>query len=116
MKKHIGLAAGLAALVLAAPASAAPTKEQVQATCNGEEVTINVSGGSSFWIGDSHYVLKSFSGTFTPAGGGPVETFTKTFGQKRGLTQTIRCTGSESSPFGTFTFDVTGVKVGPRKG
>jgi hypothetical protein len=101
-KTATGLAVGAAALTLAVPASAAPKKGQVfAAKCNGKPVTLLTSGGATFWVGDAHYVLVSLTLTF----GGESET--KTYGQKRGLTQRIRCTGGEDG----FRFEAIGARV-----
>jgi hypothetical protein len=105
----------LASTALVGPAAAAPPGaglETVTATCAGQEVTATVTAGASFWIGEQHYLLSSFTGTFTPVEGDP-ETFTKTYGQRQGLAAgEITCTGSEEVPGeGTFTFVVTAVPV-----
>jgi hypothetical protein len=104
----------LALTLLATPAVAAPPGgglETIPVTCDGQEVTVTVSGGASFWIEDQHYVLTSFTGTFTPAEGEP-ETFTKTYGQKTGLAGSeITCTATFEEAEGTFEIRVSAVAV-----
>lgn len=105
------------ALTLAAPALAAPPGKGLESfpvTCDGQEVVITVSAGSSFWVGDRHYVLTSFSATFTPVEGSP-ETFTQNYGNKTGLSGTrIACSASFEDPNGIFEVEVTAVAVPPR--
>jgi hypothetical protein len=118
MKKvRVALLALLSVAVFAAPAAAAPPGqglESFELTCDGTAVTATTSSGASFWIGDQHYVLTSFTGTFTPEEGTP-ETFTQTFGQKAGLAGSeITCSGTLVEPgVGTFTLTATGVAVPP---
>ena len=104
-------------VAVAAPATAAPPGkglETFEVMCGEQPATVTVSAGSSFWIGDQHYVLTSFTGTFTPEEGEP-ETFTQTFGAKRGLAgDEITCTATFVEPGeGTFTVVVTAVAVPP---
>ncbi|MEU4602484.1 hypothetical protein AB0F43_05850 [Kribbella sp. NPDC023972] len=117
MKARAAIASSLALLastVFVGTAAAAPPGaglETVQATCGGQEVTATVTAGATFWVGEQHYLLTSFTGTFTPVEGEP-ETFTKTYGQRQGLADEITCTGTEEVPGeGTFTFVVTAVPV-----
>ena len=113
-----GLVTVLTLLAVAVPALAAPPGnglEQIQGvTCNGEPVdVVTATNGTSFWIGEQHYTMTSFTGTFTPTGGDS-ETFSQSYGQKRGLAgPAITCTGSDTSPDGTFEFVVTAVPVPP---
>ncbi len=80
--------------------------------CGGTEVTVTVSSGASFWINGQHYLLTSFTGTFTPTGG-PPETETKTYGKRKGLKGAeITCSASFSDTQGTFDVTVTAVPVG----
>ncbi len=113
-KATLALAAAALLALGVGPAVGAPPAghfEQVEAVCNGTPVTATVTNGASFWIGETHYVVVSFTGTFTPVEGEP-ETFTQTFGQKRGLRDRITCTGSETEPgVGTFSFEVTAAAV-----
>jgi hypothetical protein len=113
-KLMLGLVALAAASVLVAPATGAPKGkglEQFPIMCGGTEVTVTVSSGASFWIGDQHYLLTSFTGTFT-ALDGSTETETKTYGTRKGLTGTpISCSASFSDPEGTFDVTVTAVPV-----
>ena len=107
------LAATSAALLVPAAAAGAPRGNGLDTTpavCAGQETVVTHSAGSTFWLGDDHYVITVFTGTFTPVGGEP-ETFTKTSGNKNGLGPTITCTGSESDASGTFAFEVTGALV-----
>jgi hypothetical protein len=107
-------------LVFAGPTAAAPPGkglESFHVTCDGGTHAIaTVSAGSAFWIGAQQYVLTSFSGTFTPEQGAP-ESFTQTFGQKKGLAGTlITCTGTFAEPgIGTLDFIATGVAVPPTR-
>lgn len=100
--------------VLAGSALAAPPGrglETVEVSCAGIATEVTVTGGSSFWIGDTHYVLVSFEGTFTPTEGEP-ESFVQRYGRKVGRGYVaISCTGSESDESGTFTFVAEGVAV-----
>ena len=110
---RVALLALLSVAVFAAPAAAAPPGQGLESfplTCDGT----TVSSGASFWMGDQHYVLTSFTGTFTPEGGRP-ETFTRTFGQKTGLAGSeITCSATFVEPgVGTFAIMATGVAVPP---
>jgi hypothetical protein len=91
MRKSRIAAAGVvvAALVSADPATAnAPQGNglgSIPATCTPQggvpaAVTLTVTSGASFWIGDQKYVLKTM--TFTNDG----DSFTKDSGNKNGLT------------------------------
>jgi hypothetical protein len=119
MKKvRVALLALLSVAVFAAPAAAAPPGqglESFELDCDGTTVTATTSSGASFWIGDQHYVLTSFTGTFTPEGGGTPETFTQTFGEKAGLAGSeITCNATFVEPGeGTFALTATGVAVPP---
>jgi len=98
----------LAAAVLISPATAAPNGkglEQFPVNCGGTEVTVTVSSGASFWINGQHYLLTSFTGTFT-ATDGSTETETKTYGKRKGLEGAV-ITCSASFPDTQGTFDVT---------
>jgi hypothetical protein len=107
----------LACTALAAPATAAPPGaglETVPVTCDDDQTTtVTVSAGASFWLGEQHYVLTSFAVTFTPAGGGDPEMFSKTYGQRRGLAgDEITCTATLEEPGeGTAVIVATGVPV-----
>lgn len=108
----------VAMLTLAGSAAAAPSGkglETFEVTCDGQEVTVTVSAGQSFWLGGQHYLIKAFTGTFTPEAGEP-ETFTQTYGEKKGLGDaTITCTATFVEPGeGSFTILVTAVAVPPR--
>jgi hypothetical protein len=114
---RVALLALVSVAVFAAPAAAAPPGqglESLPADCDGTATTVTASSGAAFWVGDQHYVLTSFTGTFTPEGGTP-ETFTKTFGQKTGQGGSeITCSGTVVEPGeGTFAFTATGVAVPP---
>jgi hypothetical protein len=79
-------------------------KEGEEWVCNGEDVVIFTAGRNG-WIGDTHYhaIEFSFEGTFTPAGGDPVEeSFERTWPSKGG--ETISCTQdiTETNEEGTF--------------
>ena len=105
----------VAMLALAGTAIAAPSGkglETLEVTCNGQDVMVTVSAGQSFWLGGQHYLIKSFTGTFTPETGDP-ETFTQTYGQKKGLgTDTITCTATFVEPGeGSFAIVVSAVPV-----
>jgi hypothetical protein len=119
MKKlWFGLLALVATAVLSGTATAAPPGqglETLAVTCNGQAVNVTVSAGSSFWIGDQHYVVTSFITTFTPEDGDP-QTFTETSGKKKGLAGSeITCTATFEEPGeGTFAIVVTAVAVPPR--
>jgi len=108
-------AALVAAAVLISPATAAPNGkglEQFPVICDGTAVTVTVSSGASFWINGQHYLLTSFTGTFT-ATDGSTETETKTYGKRKGLKgAVITCTASFPDTQGTFAVTVTAVPVG----
>jgi hypothetical protein len=115
---RVALLALLSVAMFAAPAAAAPPGQGLESfpvDCAGTTVTATVSGGASFWLGDQHYVLTSFTGTFTPEGGGTPETFTKTYGEKAGLAGSeITCSVTFVEPGqGTFAITATGVAVPP---
>lgn len=117
-KVRVALLALVSVAVFAAPAAAAPPGQGLEAlptTCDGTATTVTALAGASFWVGDQHYLLTSFTGTFTPEGGGTPETFTMTFGQKTGLGGSeITCSGSVVEPGEeTFAFTATGVAVPP---
>jgi hypothetical protein len=106
----VSSAALLAIPTFALPATAQPPGvglETFSATCDGQPVTVTLGGqGASFWLDGQHYLLTSLAITFGP------ETFTKTFGQRTGLTDsTITCEGTIVEPEGTGTFHVTAVAV-----
>ncbi len=106
MRRFAGLLT-LAMLAVPASAAAAPPGGGLiseEFTCGGEATTIVHSAGLSAYVGDQHYVAKSFS--FTPNGG---TTETKTFGKKDGLSGAVTC--SAEFPEGVFT--VTAVPVPP---
>ncbi|HXF98825.1 MAG TPA: hypothetical protein VNJ46_09470 [Gaiellaceae bacterium] len=117
--KHVlaALSALAAAAVLAAPLHAAPSGKGLESfpvICDGAAVTVTVSSGASFWIGEQHYVLTSFTGMFTPPGGGTPETFTRTYGAKTGLAGgALTCSATFEDPEGTFAVTVTAVAVPP---
>ena len=103
-----GLAAVVALLALAAPASAA--KDELTATCEGlGEVTVTTTSGAAFWIGDVLYVPLTFRVT---AGGETV--FEKNHGERSGLTEgTISCSTAPNEL--GFAFEVTAVRVPPTR-
>jgi len=88
-------------------------KQTISATCtvNGA-VTVHASSGQSAWVNTTHWVALRFTGTFTPTGG-TAQTFTKVYGQKKGLLKrTIdTCSGSQSDSTGTFAFTATVAKT-----
>ena len=105
----------VAVMALAGPALAAPKGQGLESftgMCDGQEVQAVASSGASFWVEGEHYVLTSFTGTFIPVEG-PTETFTKTYGNRAGLTGAeIHCIVEFEEPgAGTFIADVTGVAV-----
>lgn len=106
-----------AMLAFAAPAGAAPPGsglESFTVDCGGTETEVTVSAGSSFWIGDQHYLLTSESGTFTPDGGDPEPLGTNTFGNKKGLAGTeITCSAQFVEEGGVFEIVITAVAVPP---
>jgi hypothetical protein len=74
-------------------------------------VTVHASSGQSAWVGNTHYVVVVFAGTFTPTGGQPT-TFTKTYGEKKGFAgPRYSCSGSQSDSTGTFSFTATVAKT-----
>lgn len=97
------------AVVAQSAAAAAPpvgglVVEEGVFTCNGgQPVTIVHPAGSTGWINGQHVVILSF--TFA----GPEGTFTKTSGNKQGLTPTYTCVGQE----GPVTLTVVAAPVPP---
>jgi hypothetical protein len=86
-------------------------QQVITATCTVlGTVTVHVSSGQSAWVGNTHYVTVAFSGTFTPTVGAPTS-FSKTYGNKSGFGQRYTCTGSQTSPDGTFSFTATVAKT-----
>ena len=103
---------GIAAAMLAVGSASGKVPQgkglflEVGVSCDGgPAMTVLVTPGASAWFPTTgqHFVLKSFSGTFTftPEGGGDpiVESFTKTFGQKAGLGSAATCTQSFAETF-----------------
>jgi hypothetical protein len=86
--------------------------QTISATCTVlGAVTVHASSGQSAWVGNTHYVVLKFSGTFTPTSGQPMS-FTKTYGTKSGFTGAqYTCSGSQTSPDGTFSFTATVAKT-----
>jgi hypothetical protein len=85
--------------------------QTITATCTVlGTVTVHASSGQSAWVGDTHYIVLKFSGTFTPTTG-PAQTFTKTYGKKTAFHTTYTCTGSQSDSSGTFSFTATVAKT-----
>jgi hypothetical protein len=81
--------------------------ETISATCTVlGSVTVHANSGASAWVGNTHYVLLRFQGTFTPVSG-PAQSFTKVYGKKSAFRTTYTCTGSESDATGTFSFTAT---------
>jgi hypothetical protein len=81
--------------------------QTLSATCTVlGSVTVHATSGASSWVGNTHYVLLRLQGTFTPTTG-PAQSFTKTYGNKRGFGQTYTCTGSQTDASGTFSFTAT---------
>jgi hypothetical protein len=113
-----------AAVVGAALAAAGPSgkgnggpPQTITATCSiAGTVTVRATSGASARVSTSntHYVLLKFMGTFTPTHGTPTS-FTKLYGQKEGLESSVQtCTGSQTSPMGTFSFTAWVVKTPAR--
>jgi hypothetical protein len=113
MKARAALVASSALLgltALAGPAAAQPPGaglNTITATCNGQDVTVTIAGdGTSFWLGDQHYLLTSLEATL----GG--QEFSMNWGQKVGLQgDQIECTGTLEQPEGPVEFVVTAVAV-----
>jgi hypothetical protein len=85
--------------------------QTITATCTVlGTVTVHASSGQSAWVSNTHYVTVAFSGTFTPTVGAPTS-FTKSYGAKHGFGTRYTCTGSQTSPDGTFTFTATVAKT-----
>jgi hypothetical protein len=83
--------------------------QTITATCTtAGTVTVHASSGQSAWVNNTHWVVLKLTGTFTPTNGTPV-TFTKTYGTKAGFRHrtTDTCSGSNTTPAGTFSFMVT---------
>ena len=121
MKKCLGLAAmGVAVLAIGTGSafgagSNGNGQQVITASCTtAGDVTVYTSSGQSAWVDDTHWVVQSFSGTFTTTGG-ETFSFSKTYGNKTGFSGAQECTGSQTEDGGTFTFDVW-VAPNPNKG
>jgi hypothetical protein len=113
----VALVVALAGLVVtSAVAAGGKSSQTIAASCTinnvSSSVTIHASSGGSAWINNTHWVLLSISGTFTPTGGQAVP-FSKVYGHKTGLLTRTRgtCTGSSSNSRGSFTFTATAAKT-----
>jgi hypothetical protein len=103
----IGALAALAVGSAVAGGSSGKGHQTLSATCTVlGSVTVHASSGASAWVGNTHYVVLRLQGTFTPTSG-PAESFTKTYGNKRGFGTTYTCTGSQTDASGTFSFTAT---------
>lgn len=103
--------AGLAAV--SALAAGGKGSQTLTATCTTSGgVTVHASNGQSAWVNNTHWVVLRFQGWMTPAGG-TTQSWTKVYGHKTGLVArtTQTCSGSTSSPAGTFTFSATVAKT-----
>jgi hypothetical protein len=124
-KLLVGLAALLAAAIVAAPATANEPKGNGHVLTYGvpcagaEPVLIRLTRplGKSAWVveTDQHYVVSGFgiTWTFTPTGGTPVilpASYFNTFGNKVGLGEPVLCQGSFSEEVegGTLETTITG--------
>jgi hypothetical protein len=105
---------GVAALPVASAIAAGSNGkggQTISATCTVlGNVTVHASSGQSAWVSNTHYVTVAFSGMFTPTVGAPTS-FNKTYGNKSGFGTRYTCTGSQTSPDGTFTFTATVAKT-----
>jgi hypothetical protein len=82
--------------------------QTLTATCTTSGlVTVHASSGASAWVNNAHYLVLKLMGTMTPTGG-TSHTFTKVYGHKQGFHSSSlqTCTGSQTSPQGTFSFTV----------
>ena len=102
-----GLAAVVASLALAAPASAAKP-EPFTGTCEGlGEVTVAPTSGAAFWLDDVLYLPL----TFRVTQGGEI-VYEKNYGPRTGLAgTTINCTTPPNE--GGFALEATAVRVPP---
>jgi hypothetical protein len=100
------------AVTSAVAGSGGKGSQTLTATCSVlGTVTVHASNGQSAWVNNTHYVVLTFTGTFTPVSGTP-ETFTKTYGHKTGFTGTkYTCSGFQTDPSGTFAFTATVAKT-----
>lgn len=113
MRRVLVVAAALAALGAAgagaawADGSNGKGHPVVEATCTTSgDVVIHVTSGQSAWVDDSHWVVQSFSGTFTDSSGASTS-FSKTYGSKSGFASGLQeCTGTQTYSDGSsFSFD-----------
>jgi len=104
----VALVTALAGLPAVAMGKGGNGSQTISATCTVfGNVTVHASNGQSAWVNNVHYVVLSFSGTFTPVTG-PAQSFTKNYGHKSGFTGTkYTCTGSQTDTSGTFSFTAT---------
>ena len=115
MKKTVAAVAASGLMMFIAGPAGADTPggqglDRFTATCDGQSTTITTGGGSSFYVNGQKYHLTEFSGTFDPADGSPDQSFSKSYGNRSGMTgQTITCTGGGSDETGTFSYEATGV-------
>jgi hypothetical protein len=100
------------AVTSAVAGSGGKGSQTLTATCTVlGTVTVHASSGQSAWVNNTHYVVLTFTGTFTPISGSPT-TFTKTYGQKTGFrSPRYTCTGSQTDSSGTFAFTATVAKT-----
>ena len=106
-----GIAAFPVTAALAGGGSHGKGGQTLTATCTVlGTVTVHASSGQSAWVSNTHYVTVAFSGTFTPSSGQPMS-FTKTYGKKTRFGPRYTCTGSQTSPDGTFAFTATVAKT-----
>jgi hypothetical protein len=119
--KHLTILAavvfGFAAIAVASAfgAGGKGSQQPITAMCTTSgNVTVHASSGQSAWVNNTHWVVLRFSGTFTPTGSTTSQTFTKVYGQKKGLIKTgtmQTCTGSQTDTEGTFSFTATVAKT-----
>ena len=103
--------AGLA--VTSAVAAGGKGSQTLSATCvTAGAVTVHASSGQSAWVNNTHWVVLTLTGTFTPTGGSPT-TFTKVYGHKTGFVSRTHdtCSGSVTDSSGTFSFKVIVAKT-----
>jgi hypothetical protein len=111
----VALVVALAALaVTSAFAAGGKGSQTLTATCSPPigTVTVHASSGGSAWVDNTHWVVLTLTGTFTPTGGSPTPV-SKTYGNKTGFNSRTKtsCSGLISNSSGTFSFTVTVAKT-----
>jgi hypothetical protein len=115
------LASAVVAFALAAPAGAIPQggpfQEPFPVTCAGlgEVMVVEAPGqtANSWTTSGLHVVFVSLEAAFTPTTG-PVQTFSKTYGAREGMTTRYSCVATFEDETGTTVVNVVVAQIQPR--